>query len=313
MMVSGATIRPHQPDAKEEPSPKARKLDAFPMPKCEKHPSVDCTFWCDECVVATCVHCVDVDHEKHSMHMLRHVIKEKLIDASNHVINLKDHASIVEDTKSQCDRELSFLNKSVLMAERRKARGEKTERFLKAFDPYLPALKSLVYGSNNAMRVNIGVKTMEILLKVFPKRDCDILELPSRMIFKSGHIATPNDYSLSVSGCGVKFQVNCYRNPLFFFMDNYLIYHFYFRFRCTSAKMWPVKAAIRIVTTQHDEEGETTELSQQEELDARDNSLVTNCHIENDLVFSGPSTEHKIKARAYSSKINYVIEIYPMN
>ena len=130
-------------DVKEEPSPKARKLDQFPMPKCAKHSSADCKFWCDDCNIAVCIQCADVHHEKHSLHMLRHVIKDKISESLRVLRQLKRYAENVEDGKSQCNQEIAVCSKLIHSAESGKIKCEKVQRLIKSFDSHLPSLKEI--------------------------------------------------------------------------------------------------------------------------------------------------------------------------
>ena len=300
-------------DVKEEPSPKRRKLDGLPMPKCGDHSSVDCTFWCDDCNIAICMQCADEQHEKHSLNILRHVIKDKVVECLRVLSMLKNHSNNVSECKLQCNQEIAFCAKSIRRAQLGRTKCEKVERFLKSFDSQLPSFERAArHASDSDIRINVDVKLLGELLALYGIRDSDYLELPSRMILKVGHIRTDDPSSFSLSGCQTTFQGFCRREFMFDLMESYVVRPFIFRFKCISSVSWPVKASIRIVTTEYDDESQTYQNSERRGFDARVDDLVTSCQIANDLVFADASTEHTITTRSYSRKISYAVEIYPI-
>ena len=299
---------------KEEPLTKSKKVnDTVPMPKCDVH-SINCTFWCTNCISAICSKCTENGHKKHSLQMLIHVIQDKVRDAISRYNDVTRNKENLSAVMSQCNQQVAFHEKFLRKAEKQKLDCQNINKLYNCVKEYLPSFENL---ANNADNSSVDSHILGKLLNI--KRDWsdfELYEIQTGLLAKVGQLSTTDKNSFSLSGYGATFRVFCRTESVKDFMDEYDIYYFTFRFCCTSASVWPVKASVRIVLTKLDERrGSNDQLSEEEEIEAResrDNTLVTNCHFANDLVFYYKSTVHEIKARSYWSKINYVVEVYPM-
>ena len=160
---------------KEEPLEKMARIEKGPIvPKCDAHPVNDCKFWCNACVLAICLQCVDEDHQTHKFELLKSVLKQKVEKSLERLNVLKNGMNKVDDNIDQCNKQEIFSNRCIGKSRKFKAGCESLKSIPPIYEEHLKSLQAFAEGDESA---EVDRKILGSFLKLLHKTDRDFFDM----------------------------------------------------------------------------------------------------------------------------------------